>query len=638
MCGIVGALAFDGSSINPRVISRMADVARHRGPDDRGIRAFDLRGGSSEEVGHDLNASRPFGGCVGFNRLSILDLSANGHQPMVSDNGKVFITFNGEVYNAFDHRPDLESKGYRFRSNSDTEVLLYLYQEYGIEGMLERLNGMFAFAVVDLAKREVHIARDHIGIKPLYYMRVGETLLWASEIKSLLEFPGAARELDPDALDEQLLFRYTAGERTPFRGIKQLRPGFRLAITPNSVKTLRYWEIPDREVAPVAGDVTTLIEKRLEDSVRSQLISDVKLGCQLSGGIDSSLVTAMARDRFGADLESFSITFAEQHVSEERWIREAAAKTQTTCHTFPLTFEYFFDNLERATWHMDYPLNLANAVGLKKLAEESKKRVTVLLSGDGADEVYGGYPRFFFAATRDRMMPAALLCGKIPGIGAKIARNYNLPPNLPFSHWFVNYSASMRFSQLKALRPDADFESTIASRLGIFEEGKSDRLANCLKYESQTFMVELLIRQDKMMMAHSVENRVPMLDRHLVELSRSLPRDSMVDPRLFRRHAIQRGTKVALKKMAAKRFGDHFAYRTKEGFGLPLLDYFRRPEFEAYLREQLIPSMSSRGWMRTEPILEWHKRIQAGDWFVVEAMWTIVSLEVWARVMLGRRA
>ncbi len=635
MCGIVGVYSFDGAPADARVVARMAHVARHRGPDDSGIRAFSLASASSQELRPGEASPAPMEGCVGFNRLAILDLSANGHQPMCSADGRVFITFNGEVYNAFGHDAELESKGYRFRGHSDTERLLYLYMEHGIDGMLSRLNGMFGLAIVDLARRELHIARDHVGIKPLYYTVVGRTLLWASEIKSLLEWPGVARELDPEALDEQLLFRYTAGERTPFKGIYQLRPGYRMVANSSGFKVLRYWEIPDAEAQ--RGDVAAVTEQingALQASVKSQLISDVKLGCQLSGGIDSSLVTAMARDKFGANMESFSITFSEAHVSEEKWIREAAEKTLTKCHMFPLTYEYFFENLGRATWHMDYPLNLANGVGLFLLAEEAKKHVTVLLSGDGADEVYGGYPRFFFGATRARALPLMELLRHVPKLGPKLVRNYDLPGGLPFDQWFVNYSASMRWSQLKELRPEADFERTLAPRLAIFREGKSDVIANCLKYESQTFMVELLIRQDKMMMAHSVENRVPMLDRGLVELSRTLPRESLVDARLLRRNAVERGTKVALKRMASGRFGERFAYRPKEGFGLPLMDYFRKPQFEAYLREEIIPSMSRRGWLRTEPIVKWHERVRAGDWTVTEAMWTVLSLEVWAKRFL----
>jgi asparagine synthase (glutamine-hydrolysing) len=636
MCGLVGVFAFDGSAVSASNVERMAVIARHRGPDDQGLRMFSFRRDESIEKRDGLSGA--FEGGVGFNRLAILDLSPNGHQPMVTPDGRVFITFNGEVYNAFDFTKELEARGCVFKSKSDTEVILYLYREFGVEEMLSRLNGMFAIVIVDMGRREIHIARDHVGIKPLYWMRVGETLVWGSEIKSLLAYPGASREADPAMLDEQFLFRYTAGEATPFRGVRQLRPGHRMVVTPGGMSVHRYWDIPDVDPKPMPVDrAIAQINDRLEEAVRRQLISDVKVGCQLSGGIDSSLVTAMARDRFGAKMESFSITFSEAHVSEEKWIRQAAEKTQTVCHTFPLTFEYFMENLDRAAWHMDYPPNLANSVGLYLLAQESRKHVTVLLSGDGADEVYGGYPRFFFAQTRGRVMPFMWLLERLPKIGGKFHRNYNLPPGLDFERWFVKYSASMRMLQLNEIRPQARLEDVLASRLQMFREGRSTLLHNCLKYESQTFMVELLIRQDKMMMAHSVENRVPMLDRDLVELSRTLPHEALVSSRMFAPAAVERGTKIALKKMAEKRFGERFAYRPKEGFGLPLMDYFRRKEFEEHFREVMMPSVRGRGWVEPKAVESWYHRVCAGDARVTEAFWTMVSVDAWARQFLDDR-
>lgn len=640
MCGLAGIVHLDGRPVDPEALRRITDIAWHRGPDDQGLRLFSLTSRTSADyrAGTGLNCGG-FSGGVGFNRLSILDLSANGHQPMSNAAGTIFIAFNGEVYNAFDHRPDLEAKGYRFRSHTDTEVILYLYEQYGIQGCLERLNGMFAFVIVDLRTGDMHIARDHLGIKPLYYAQHQGSLLFASESKSITAWPGFPRELDPDMLDEQLLFRYNAGEGFLVKGIRQLRPGCRLHLDASGTFRIhRHYEIPDVDPTPMSdAEAVERFEATLERSVKSQLISDVKLGCQLSGGIDSSLVTSIARERFGQNLDAFSIIFENNAVSEEKWMKVAADKTSTINHCYPLTFEYFLDHLRSASWHYDYPLNLGNAVGLYLLAQEARKHVTVLLSGDGADELMGGYSRFYLAALRPRIMPFLPVLRHIPRIGPKFVRNLDVPPGLDHESWFIKHSTAMRDWQVIALRPDADLDTPLERRRALFREGRSTFLNNCNKFDMQTFMVELLIRQDKMMMAHSVENRVPLLDRDVVELGRRVPQHLRIDGRMFRPAAMEAGTKVLLKKMAEKRFGYEFVHRPKLGFGLPLMDYFCDPKFEALLNDSLIPGIRRRGWIDAKVVSTWHHRIKTErDTWLTEAMWSIVSLEIWAQECLDK--
>ena len=637
MCGITGIIHLEGGGIDPEVLRHMTDVARHRGPDDQGFRLFSLASGST--AAYDPRQGVPpgrFSAGLGFNRLSILDLSPRGHQPMGNEDGTIHIAFNGEVYNAFDHKPALEAAGHRFRSATDTEVIIHLYEEYGIEGCLERLNGMFAFAIADLRRGEVHLARDHLGIKPLYHARHAGMLLFASEAKSIMAFPGFPRELDPAMLDEHLLFRYTAGEGFLAKGIRQVRPGFRLRVDASgAVESLRHYTIPD--VEPGGKDAAERFAAALEKSVKSQLISDVKLGCRLSGGIDSSMVTSIARERFGQDLDAFSVVFDDATVSEEPWMRIAATKTRTTLHAGTFTFDYLLEHLREATWHYDAPLNLGNAVGLFMLAQEARKRVTVLLSGDGADELLGGYPRFFMAGIRPRVLGVLPLLRHVPRLGPKLVRNFDSPPGLDHEAWFIKHSSSMRDAQALALRPGADLAAPLERRRAIFREGRSTFLDDCCKYDMQTFMVELLIRQDKMMMAHSVENRVPMLDRDVVEAGRRLPMPLRISDRVLRSDAMERGTKVILKRMAEGRFGREFVRRRKSGFGLPLLQYFRHPRFEALLNDSLVPGISARGWIDPATVRDWHARIRdRGDATVTEAMWTVVSLETWAQECLDR--
>ena len=646
MCGLTGIFNLSGSHappVDPHVIRAMADIARHRGPDDQGFRLFSLKRGDSVEVDFNRNTPMPtefYEGAIGFNRLSILDLSPRGHQPMVNNDGTIFIAFNGEVYNAFDYVPELKASGFNFRSSSDTEVILYLYEKYGIEGCLERLNGMFVIVIVDLRKREMHIARDHLGIKPLYWAIHKGVLLFGSEVKSIIAYPGYPRELDETMLDEQLLFRYNAGAGFLMKGVNQLRPGHRLqADVSGKVSIHRHYEIPDADVESMTDDeAMEQFEAAFEKSVKSQLISDVKLGCQLSGGIDSSLVTSVARERFGQDLDAFSIIFEDNAVSEEKWMRAASEKTRTINHCYPLTFEYFFDNLRDATWHYDYPLNLGNAVGLYLLSERARKHVTVLLSGDGADELMGGYPRFFLAALRPMMMGMLPALRSIPKVGPKLVRNFDNPPGLNDEDWFIKHSTAMRDWQVLALRPHADLETPVQRRRDIFAEGHSTYINNCNKFDMQTFMVELLIRQDKMMMAHSVENRVPFLDKDLVALGRRVPQHLRVTDNLLRRAPVEAGTKVLLKKMAEKRFGYDFVHRPKVGFGLPLVDYFADPKFEELLNDSLLPGIASRGWIDPRVVRQWHLKIRdRRDRWYTEAMWSVVSLEIWAQEFLDGR-
>ncbi|MEP6783521.1 MAG: asparagine synthetase B, partial [Acidobacteriota bacterium] len=255
----------------------MTDVQRHRGPDDQGFRLFSLRSGTSEELQPGDFARRSgFEGGLGFNRLKILDLSDCGHQPMMNADRTVMLAFNGEIYNAFDYRAELEASGFRFRSRTDTEVILYLYEKYGLDGMLARLNGMFAIVLVDLRSHEIHIARDHFGVKPFYWSLAGSTVLFASEAKAFLSHPAFRAELDDAQVDEYLSFRFIAGEQSLLKGVRQLRPGHRLRITPEGVTTDAYYRLADydRRAIPESQAMETL-EELLRGSVKSQLLSDV---------------------------------------------------------------------------------------------------------------------------------------------------------------------------------------------------------------------------------------------------------------------------------------------------------------------------------------------------------------------------
>jgi asparagine synthase (glutamine-hydrolysing) len=328
MCGIAGFYNLDGAPVDLSVLTRMTDLQRHRGPDDHGAHLFSLvTGGSFRLQNHEPLPAKNFEGALGFNRLSILDLSKQGHQPMLNADGNVIIAFNGEVYNAMDYRAELESAGFQFRSHTDTEVILYLYERHGIDGMLSRLNGMFVIVIIDLRKREIHVVRDHMGVKPLYWTMVGRTVLFASEAKSFLAHPDFRAEIAIEHLDEYLAFRYVAGEDYLLKGVRQLRPGHCMRITGDGVAVSRYWQIPpgDDRRAITPEEAQDRVDHLLRASVKSQLISDVPVGCQLSGGIDSSLISVFARSHF--DASSMIPDTRKSHGSPRRHVSQKPKAT-----------------------------------------------------------------------------------------------------------------------------------------------------------------------------------------------------------------------------------------------------------------------------------------------------------------------
>lgn len=322
MCGIVGVINLDGRAIDPEVTLRMAQLQRHRGPDDQGMRLFSLQTQFSTEYVQTAALQNNFSGAVAFNRLNILDLSRNGHQPMCSADGRVFIAFNGEIFNAFDFVPELRRAGFHFRSKSDTEVLLNLYLQYGLQETLPRLNGMFAFCIVDLRSRAVHLVRDRLGIKPLYWTIQSGVFMFSSEIKSFLGHPDFVAAVNHDCIDECLAFRYCTGEQTLFKNVQPLLPAHYLELTLESRSLRRYWSIPEN--APLASvsfsQAVDQLQQLLKDSVQRQLISDVRVGCQLSGGIDSSLISMMAGEALGSAMDVVSIIPNDPEYSEEKWI------------------------------------------------------------------------------------------------------------------------------------------------------------------------------------------------------------------------------------------------------------------------------------------------------------------------------
>lgn len=643
MCGVVGFYSMGGVPADSSVLARMMLAQRHRGPDDQGARLFSLRHRSSVATMNPapLPVPHELEGALGFNRLSILDLSANGHQPMVNRDGSIFVAFNGEIYNAFDYRSELEAAGYAFRSNTDTEVLLYLYESYGLDGMLERLNGMFAMAIVDLREQAMFLVRDRLGIKPLYMWARHGTLLFASEIKSFLPHPEFEPTLDEEGLDEYVAFRGRVGAGTLFRDVRELRPGHYIRVGPVGFEERRYWSLPSPRTTTSRSldQSATELREGLERSVQRRLISDVQLGCQLSGGVDSSLVNVVAADLVGSQIDAISVILDPPELSEERWMDRVAQAGQIAIHKHQLTPERVAERFSLATWHMDEPLHVPNAIGIFFLAENAKRDVTVLLSGEGADELLGGYQRFYHAAVRHRLLPLLPVIQLLPWAPRKLRRLRDLWGDRDAIDSFIFGPAQVSPALARSLRPSIQYGEMLAARREIFSEElrtSRDFLAACIGYELRTHLVQLLVRQDKMTMAHSVENRVPFLDHEFVELARSLPSSHLVRGRPLLRNA-SRSTKLVLKRVAAQRFGADFAYRQKMGFEIPLGAYYRESSLRGHIQEELLPGIRTRGILNAGAVDQLWLRVLEGDKEAEQPLWTCIALEEWARLFLDRR-
>ena len=613
-------------------MAEMLRFQKHRGPDDSGIRAFSLNSGKTIEIGIDDNSGlqTAYEGIIGFNRLSILDLSYNGHQPMMSPDGKVIVTLNGEIYNAFDFKDELQDWGYTFKSKTDTEILLALYLKYGFVGMLNRLNGMFAIAVIDLRLRTMFLTRDRFGIKPMYYLHNGKTFAFSSELKSFKCLNDFIWQLDEIQIDEYLMFR-TNLDGTLFKGIHSLKPGSYLTFTLEHGLIVR--DFFNINTYNRTGSRTNNIQDYKEsfseilgESVKSQLISDVKLGCQLSGGVDSTLVTLFANNHSDKGrLESVSIVLEDEKYSEDKFINTVTEKLGIVTHKFLLDSSYYLENLEKATWHLEFPLNHPNTIGIYKLSQRAKDYVTVLLSGEGADEVFGGYDRF-----NDIIFPF-----HTRKILSEIARNkLNIKGMMDYldgESRAIMANSYMLPSLAERLRNRFSYDNALSRRRSIYRSLTGTVFDRQVKYEMISYLPDLLIRQDKMSMAHSIENRVPFLDNEVVRQSFTIPENFLLKRK---RRVGYNNQKYLLKELVADSFGRDFAFRRKMGFGIPLRKFFNDQEFERYLNEKILPGIKNRGLFNYRLASEWISDSGRISHTEMEALWVLVSFEIWASMFL----
>lgn len=629
MCGFTGYFNLDSTlETNNKVIREMIAIQKHRGPDDSGILGINTKEKKTEHISELVDADfiSPKDLLFGFNRLSILDLSPNGHQPMVSSDESVILMMNGEVYNAFDFKEDLIQKGYTFKSTSDTEIVLNLYLEYGMDEMITMLNGMFALAIYDFKLDTLFLARDRFGIKPLYILQEENRIAFASEMKSFMPLSNFKFEPDFSKMDEFLLFRNVINN-TLFKNIINCTPGTYFVIKNGKIDTRIFYDIDHEGVQIIPENEAKLIlEKALQKSVSSQMISDVKLGCQLSGGVDSSLVTYFAAENLEkGNLETISITFKDPKFSEEKYIDYVAEKLSLKAHKYEMDAQYYFDVLEKAIWHFEQPLNHPNTIGIYLLSEQAKKHVTVLLSGEGADESLAGYSRFI-RAKENSLLNKTFFGG--------LKRNINflfdyLSYTLNSDKRMIMETAFGSITTAKALKSDFNLSNAIKDRVNMIHKLHGEKILRQRKYELLTYLPDLLMRQDKMSMAHSIENRVPFLDNEMVTTSLNISTDCLI--------AIHKNTlegKKVLKDICADKFDENFAYRNKMGFGIPLREFMATQIFQEKWHNQIEPSLKKRNLFELKELSQWVKNITKASPDQLDAIWLLLGFEIWAKQYL----
>jgi asparagine synthase (glutamine-hydrolysing) len=588
----------------------MRDAMIHRGPDDAGAWV----GG-------------PVG--LGSRRLSILDLSAKGRMPMATPDGRYRIVYNGEVYNFRELRREMESRGVGFMSDTDTEVVLQQLAAFG-PAALTKFNGMFALALWDESERSLLLARDRLGVKPLYYAWHKGDFLFASEEKALFA-AGMPAEMDPEVLGELFCFRYVAGEKTPFRGVRRLLPGHFLVLKDGTARTTRWWDLRERARAirdEAREDGVAWYRDTFDDAVALRRIADVPVGVMLSGGLDSSSVAASAALQAGSGVESFTVAFDEAGFDESAVAKTVVDRYRLHWHRFHLSAAELHGQMERATYFSDEPLAHGNDVHMLALAQLAKPRVTVLLSGEGADETLGGYVRYrpllwpgMLRAARP-LAPALRGLGWIPHRPRKLIRFLSLPR--PEDVVVFNASDVLPDEWREVgLRADPD----LSWRDGVLEEAREiwpdEPMRQAMYLDQLTFLVSLLDRNDRMTMGASIECRTPFLDYRLVEGAASIPTEAL--------RAGNRPKGILVQAQRDRLPAEVLAHR-KWGFGVPWKQYLRE---DRGLREEVLalaktPELEAMSVNR--PLLDGAMaRFLAGDDSLEAIVKQLLMFRTWTR-------
>lgn len=627
MCGIHGIYRFDGLSVAPQALSAMGNATRHRGPDDEG-----------------MHIDGPCG--IAMRRLSIIDL-AGGHQPLSNVEQTLWLVCNGEIYNYRELRAELRAKGYHFKTGSDSEVLLHLYDAEGDDFVL-RLNGMFDFALWDLRRRRLLIGRDRLGVKPLYLMQGAQYLAFATEAKALLTLPGVSPELNRGAVASYLHLGYVAAPDCIFKGIRKLPPATLLAIEGGQVREWRYWRLPDH-IDQRASELAWIdrVRRQLEESVRMQMVSDVPIGAFLSGGVDSSAVVGFMAKHSHQPIRTYAIGFtggeAEALYNELPYARRVADIFGTQ-HREIVVRPDVVSLLPKLLWHMDEPMSDTAFITTFLVSEFARQDVKVILSGVGGDELFGGYRRYLgeHYAQQYRRLPgwlrrsAASISGRLPADRhsallntMRLAKGFLSSAEMTADDRYRHYLQVLDRETISALvmRPDA--AQTDPLGLAFAAAGDKDPLNRMFGVDAETQLPDdLLMLTDKMSMAVSLECRVPLLDHLLVELAASMPTAIKV-----------RGGRLkhVLKESLCDLLPKDILERKKRGFGTPMGAWLKK-ELSPLLRRLLAPEVVLRRGLFRQSVLDRlvadHEanRIDGTD-----SLLALINLEIWSRIYLDCR-
>ena len=597
MCGICGILNYEnGKKVENSDVHRMCQVIRHRGPDDEGMYV-------KNNVG------------IGMRRLSIIDL-ASGHQPISNEDGTIWIVFNGEIYNHREVRAELQQRGHIFRTNSDTEAIVHAYEEFG-ENCPEKLNGMFGFAIWDENKQRLFLARDRIGIKPLYYFSDGKRIVFGSELKSIIQVRDIPRRVNKQALDNFLTFEYITAPLSIFESIYKLEPGHSLTCENGKIRTRKYWTLNYNIRPRPEGEICEELVSILQDSVKIRLMSEVPLGAFLSGGIDSSIIVGLMANVMDRPVKTFSIGFEDATYNELKYARIIAQKYKTEHHEFIIKPDAvdLTENLVKN--FVDEPFGDFSLFPTYLVSKMAREYVTVVLSGDGGDELFAGYDHYIanrigqiyqaipgifrkgiIEAFLKRVPPTEKKKGLI-NRAKRFVEGAQLPVDLQHTRWMIflsEFEKSMLYSR-DFKDQISDFDSYGFVRHFFKNAPSADPLDQQQYVDINTYLVDdILVKVDRMSMATSLEARVPFLDHRVVEFSTTIP------SQLKLAGISHQKTKYILKKAMHDVLPHEIVYRGKEGFSIPIKNWIKN-ELKPMMMDVLSPEkVNAEGFFNSEYI------------------------------------
>ena len=649
MCGIAGVFYRNGDKLDSDVLVRMTRTLIHRGPDEEGYfvngpvstnwRQGSMGAGDAPTLrGHIPRGAGNVG--LGHRRLSIIDLSS-GQQPLSNEDGTVWVTFNGEIYNFQSLVAELEAKGHRFRTRSDTEVIVHAWEEWG-EAAVKRFRGMFAFALWDERRQLLWLARDRMGKKPLYYLLDDDRLVFASEIKAILEMPGVSRELDMTALSDYLSLLYIPSPKTIFKSIRKLPAAHQLVIGRDRADLSAYWDLSfnDRHGEPENRVIDELLGL-LEEATRMRMISDVPLGAFLSGGVDSSAVVAMMAKGSNRPVMTNSISFSVAKYNEVEYARQVAALYGTDHREFHVTPEAV-RVIEKLAWHYDEPFADSSAVPTYYVSETARQRVTVALSGDGGDENFAGYRRYWFDLRENvarNLLPGPLRRPVFTTLGRLYPKADYLPrifrgraflSNLardPVDAYFFSVSAFEDADKARTLGEDVLRQLGGYRSSDLFHETyrrvqAPDHLSKLQYLDIKTYLCEdILTKVDRASMAVSLEVRCPILDHVFMEYAAGIPGELKL---------VGREGKHIFKKALRGRLPDDVLYRPKMGFGVPVSEWLRR-DLRDYARGLVLDGEATRRYLNPGFVEQLWREHSSGVRNRATELWAIVMLNLWHR-------